>query len=121
MCGVGARVASGQNRCVGGRISSTCRPTSPIGIDSSCNGVDEDCDGRTDGFRACSIVVSQCAARGLRACQEGSVIEDCTPGTAPNDASCNGLDDDCDGSNDEDAERSRRPAVKACVGGCVAV
>ena len=45
-CGVGACVASGQNRCVGGRISSTCRPTSPAGIDSSCNAIDEDCDGR---------------------------------------------------------------------------
>jgi hypothetical protein len=72
----------------------------------TCNGVDDDCDGPTDeddpsvgsvcntGFPgACSMGTTICSG-GALACQGGT-----TPGMNPE--SCNGLDDNCDGSTDE--------------------
>jgi hypothetical protein len=76
------------------------------GATERCNSIDDDCDGTTDdGFTdlgaACTAGDGECAAAGVRVCTgDGSGTEcDAIPGT-PGTESCNGLDDDCDGTAD---------------------
>ncbi|MFH1725690.1 MAG: Ig-like domain-containing protein, partial [Elusimicrobiota bacterium] len=70
-----------------------------------CDGQDNDCDGQTDeGFAASatSCGVGACAASGTTACVDGAVVDSCMPGTpASDDADCDGVDQDCDGTADD--------------------
>lgn len=107
-CGQGVCVSSGTTRCLAGRVSSTCRPGTPLNSDLLCNGLDEDCDGQIDeGFQARTISCGQgvCLAFDVEQCANGVVASNCQP-TAPsgNDQNCNGQDDDCDGRTDEQAQ-----------------
>jgi hypothetical protein len=105
-CGVGACAASGQTRCVSGRLADDCTPHAAAADDRSCNGLDDDCDGQVDEDYlavASTCGVGACVASGFKTCQAGAEHDSCAPGTAsPTDASCNGRDDDCDGQVDED-------------------
>ncbi|MFN3202751.1 MAG: MopE-related protein [Bradymonadia bacterium] len=104
-CGVGACAAEGQTRCVNGRVEDTCTPAPPAPNDAVCDGVDSDCDARTDEHylsQNTNCGVGQCAANGLTFCVNGQVQDSCLPGQpVGNDATCDGRDDDCDGTNDE--------------------
>ncbi|MGK0361850.1 MAG: hypothetical protein ACI9U2_004168, partial [Bradymonadia bacterium] len=78
-------------------------------------GVDDDCDGRVDeaavdAGRPCVRGVGACAVEGRRACQDGSIICDATPGM-PGAEACNGVDDDCDGVTDEGLEGIDAPCT----------
>ena len=43
-----------------------------------------------------------CASTGVTSCVGGAVLDSCTPGSgAADDTTCDGIDDDCDGSIDE--------------------
>jgi len=66
-----------------------------------CNGLDDDCDGDSDEGLGVSVTcgVGACA-KTIVACTDGTPV-DCVPGTAGTEI-CNGIDDDCDGSIDED-------------------
>jgi hypothetical protein len=75
------------------------------GATETCNGLDDDCDGVADegapeGGEACDIpgLVGACGM-GVTSCDDGPLT--CTQVNFPADESCNGLDDDCDGSIDE--------------------
>ncbi len=104
-CGVGGCRAQGRVRCVGGEVLDDCAPGQP-GADDDCDGVDDDCDGLADeGYPVepteCGVAV--CAATGERRCVEGAVVDTCAPRAgAPDDRTCDGVDDDCDGATDED-------------------
>jgi len=99
-------------------------------LSETCNGMDDDCDGSVDEdfpglgdacnngmqgvCRATGTVV--CTTATTTGCMTGNAmtpgVESCTGlGDAACDALCNGLDDDCDGSVDEDL-------VRACDRGC---
>jgi parallel beta-helix repeat protein len=105
-CGVGACAATGQLACINGTVTDTCTPGHPAPSDTTCNGVDDDCNGQVDdGYvpTATTCGVGACAANGQNVCVNGAVVNTCTPGTpAPSDATCDGIDDDCDGQTDED-------------------
>jgi hypothetical protein len=66
--------------------------------DTTCDGVDEDCDGSVDEhWVAGTCGVGACEA--TETCVSG--VESCVEGTPTPDNDCDGIDDDCDGSTDE--------------------
>ena len=87
-----------------------------------CNGLDDDCDGDTDeGFATETCGVGACA-RTVETCLHGDVVT-CEAGTPAPFEICNGLDDDCDGSSDEDLGSTScgvgpcKRTMKNCDGG----
>jgi hypothetical protein len=118
-CGVGACAAEGSVACVEGTIEDSCSPAEPAADDTTCDGVDDDCDGATDeDFDQVRTVcgVGACGAVGRLSCADGAVADSCRPGfAAADDATCDGVDDDCDGAVDEDfAEAPTTCGVGAC-------
>ena len=116
VCGLGVCRAGAQpGGCFGG-VQRDCRPGPPTGDDSDCDGQDDDCDGRTDegyeGLRGCGLGV--CAERARPGRCENGVEVPCVPApAAPEDLSCDGDDDDCDGRTDEDYQ-----VVQCGIGVC---
>jgi hypothetical protein len=98
--------------------------------DEVCNGLDDDCDTRTDeDFSvgdACDVDLPTCSVPGLWACSpavegEGEPTVACVPLSLPTEL-CNGLDDDCDSKADEETARAcySGPAGTLDVGLCEA-
>jgi hypothetical protein len=120
-CGAGSCHSMGETACVNGTVVDTCSAGSPMGMDAVCNGVDDDCDGRTDeGFvsTSTSCGIGACAASGSLSCVNGTVVDSCQAGMpgAATDTTCDGVDDDCDGNVDEEyAPESASCGVGACV------
>ncbi len=106
-CGLGVCAASGASSCVAGQILDGCQPLPPQSpTDATCDAVDEDCDGAVDEdypATPTSCGVGVCARTGAISCVDGTVQDTCAPGNpiSPTDATCNGLDDNCDGQVDE--------------------
>jgi hypothetical protein len=118
-CGVGVCGATGVTACIAGAVQDDCSPGEPL---DACNGLDDDCDGATDEDEKpedSSCGVGACAATGVLSCVGGVMQDSCTPGTpAASDATCDGADDDCDGTSDEEYAAH----VGHCgVGACAAV
>ena len=69
--------------------------------DDDCDGVvDEGCEPCDDGVeRACGRAEGECA-QGIQICADGA-FGPCTGGRGPRDETCDGLDNNCDGSSDE--------------------
>ncbi|WP_236517056.1 vWA domain-containing protein [Sandaracinus amylolyticus] len=92
-CGPGTLV------CTGGALtcSGSTGPTSEI-----CDGEDDDCDGATDEgvptAGSCGSNVGECGP-GVLSCVSGTYS--CVGSRGPTSEVCNGRDDDCDSSTDE--------------------
>jgi RHS repeat-associated protein len=104
-CGVGACAATGATLCISGTVQNTCTPGTPAASDTTCNGVDDNCNGTNDEGYVSTLAtcgVGACAATGATLCVSGTVQNPCTPGMpAPSDTTCNGVDDNCNGTNDD--------------------
>jgi hypothetical protein len=89
-----------------------CSPSGEV-----CNGVDDDCDGRTDEdlVRGCGTDVGECTT-GTQRCAGGG-WGTCEGAILPRDEDCNGRDDDCDGATDEALVRRCGTDVGECVAG----
>jgi hypothetical protein len=86
--------------------------------DEACNNIDDNCDGNIDegnpgGGGACGTDEGQCEFGNLL-CVDGALICDGGQGPAPHET-CNGLDDDCDGTEDDGATC---PAVSHGTAAC---
>ena len=106
VCGEGICSAQGETACVDGRITNTCEPGVPNRADNTCNGQDDDCDGRIDeGYQGRGIICGQgiCQRDGVTRCVGGDEVNACVPGTPiEGPDGCRGGDSDCDGEVDED-------------------
>ena len=87
-----------------------------------CNGLDDDCDGRTDETpavgAACSVGQGACTRNGVMVCDAIAAQQVCSAEAGePSAESCNALDDDCDGSVDEglDVGEACTVGVGACA------
>ena len=78
-----------------------------VALDATCDGVDDDGDGQTDEDYVptttnCGLGV--CAATGQLVCLNGVPTDNCAEGPqlSPTDATCDLVDDNCNGTPDED-------------------
>lgn len=84
------------------------------GRTESCNGSDDDCDGRVDEglSRGCGSDVGACR-RGTQSCAAGS-WGSCRGEIRPTREICNAVDDDCDGAVDDGVRRDCGSDVGEC-------
>jgi len=109
-CFVGTGACQGQGVliCSIDGSSTICSATAGVGTTETCNGIDDDCDGSIDEdfadlSNACSVGVGVCQSFGVKVCDAAQTGTECsvTAGVGTTET-CNGLDDDCDGSIDDD-------------------
>ncbi len=90
-----------------------CDGQVPTEDDSSCDGIDSDCDGETDEDaleHACPLQDGVCAGAMTECLPSGQWSEcDYGPDYSEDDATCNCVDNDCDGETDEDAVMIMEP------------
>jgi hypothetical protein len=110
VCSVGVGVCQrfGVTRCAASGTTTECSVTAGTATSELCNGLDDDCDNKTDEAfptlgNSCTVGVGVCARQGNLVCNSAQTGVACsvTPGTPEASDTCNGLDDDCDGRIDE--------------------
>ena len=90
-------------------------PTSYPMAAEKCNGADDDCDGTTDedtDEAPCATTNQHGTCTGVASCVSGVIACD---GPIPEGETCNGFDDDCDGTTDEGFFDSDNDGKADCV------
>jgi len=101
---------AGVRQCTDGGLSAC---TAAVAKPEECNGLDDDCNGKTDDFQAGAT----CDIKNTFGTCKGQVVEcvDGKPkceGAAAKPEACNGIDDNCDGETDEKLCEDGDPCTK---------
>jgi hypothetical protein len=98
---------------IDGQSSNGCEYQCPVfppeTVDKECDGVDNNCDGVVDeGFLStpCGSDVGECK-KGNTACQNGAIV--CAGGSGPTSETCDGKDNNCDGTVDNGFDKQNDP------------
>ncbi len=89
------------------------RTVHPLAPDGQCDGTDDNCNGLVDEEfvnHDSTCGVGACASVGWAQCENGFFTDTCVPG-APSTETCNGVDDNCDGTVDNATVPTGTPAV----------
>lgn len=115
ICGTGTEVCNN-----GQWVNCTARKPTP----ETCNGLDDDCDGQIDENwpkknTVCTVGVGSCQRTGVWICEPDGADVQCSvqPGQ-PQQETCNGQDDNCDGQIDETWTKKGTPCTQG-IGECI--
>jgi len=119
-CGVGVCASTGNYVCQAGLKTNTCKEGTPAASDLTCNGLDDDCNGKIDDEYVSlptTCGVGACAATGIKTCVAGAEQNSCTQGSSTgSDDNCNGIDENCNGVPDDNyVSTSTSCGVGACA------
>ena len=106
--GQGECLANGVQVCKADGSGLRCNAVARAPSTEKCDGKDNDCDGSVDEDfvdkgKVCSAGQGECLANGVQECKaDGSGLECNAVAGKPSAEKCDGKDNDCDGSIDED-------------------
>merc|ERR1712100_333194 len=81
--------------CINGEVVDSCTEGNPAADDTTCNGIDEDCDGEVDEEYVETPTTcgeGACSDTGVRKCIAGNEVDTCEPGHASDEDLCDGFE-----------------------------